>query len=373
VVLALAEIVGAGGDDRFRAGLVTAAQRLAAERLAAEPQPASGQGGGLYTGEAGIGAALLRAGQVLDDQTLVDAALARDRYVAALPHGSPDLMGGSAGRLRFHLLLWDETGDEGQRDAAIAAGEALLARVERTADGACRWTIPDGYSALSGTAPLGYARGAAGIADALLDLYEATEDERYLTTAQEAGVWLARLAVPFYSDGRGLNWPELEGESPVTPCWRRGAGGIARFFLHLAALEAMPGAAEITAGAARTVARGSRMTGPTQANGLAGNVEMLLDAYQATGERAYLTEAQTLARLLATFRAERQGVIAWPTEWPESFAPGFLAGSAGIAVCLLRLADSERRPHLLSQRGFRYRPVGKSRVRSRGEEVTMRS
>ena len=38
----------------------------------------------------------------------------------------------------------------------------------------CPWRIPAGYGGLSGKSYLGYAHGAAGIADVLLDLYDAT-------------------------------------------------------------------------------------------------------------------------------------------------------------------------------------------------------
>ena len=59
----------------------------------------------------------------------------------------------------------------------MADGEALLALTEEADDEARRWTIPPGHGGLSGRAYLGYAHGAAGTGDALLDLHEATGEE----------------------------------------------------------------------------------------------------------------------------------------------------------------------------------------------------
>jgi hypothetical protein len=159
--------------------------------------------------------------------------------ISSLPLGSPDMFNGTAGRLRFHLLLWDETNEGEHLRHAVEAGEFLLESAEETGDGgrAVLWTIPSSYGAPSGPAQLGYAHGAAGIADALLDLFEATEDDRFLSAAQNAGRWLARQAVPVLDDS-GLGWPRIEGKPPVGAAWCHGATGKGCFFLHAAGLDA---------------------------------------------------------------------------------------------------------------------------------------
>ncbi len=113
-----------------------------------------------------------------------------------------------------------------------------------------------------------------------------------------ATVWHASLAVPALDDGSGLNWPPEEGQTLTHVFWCHGAAGIGRFFLHAAALNVVPGALEMAARAARTVARGSRWAGLLQCHGLAGNIEFLLDMYQATGDGVYWAECESLARLL---------------------------------------------------------------------------
>jgi serine/threonine protein kinase len=347
-LLALAELTSEFETGEQRETLAQGARWLAqAPSLAPEPLP------GLYIGEAGIGAALLRAGQVLDERELLALALERGRRVAAMPHSSPDLFHGSAGRLRFHLWLWDASGDAQQLDAALAAGEYLLRGTAEIRPGELSWRIPDGFPGLSGNAYLGYAHGAAGIADALLDLYEASGDARFLIAAQGAARWLERLAVPALADGSGLDWPETEAGHSRGALWCHGAAGIGRFFLHAAQLRATPGAGERAERAALTVVHGTRWLGPTQCHGLAGNVEFVLDMYRVTGRKAYLDDAQSLAGLLEVFARERDGHLVWPSETPDVVAPDFMVGYAGVAACLLRLSDPELRAHLLSRDAFR--------------------
>ena len=336
----------------------------AAHWLAGAPRAVGPILPGLYVGEAGLGAALLAAGQVLDDAALLALAATRGRWIATLPHTSPDLYHGTAGRLRFHLWLWDETGDPEHLDAALQAGNHLLAIAEDPGHGGVRWTIPPDYEAASGSAYLGYAHGTAGIADALLDLFKASADERFLATAQGAARWLARHARPVLDDDSGLTWPgltmhplspslHLRVDTEQGPFWCHGATGIGRFFLHAAELEAFPDAWEIAARAARFAARGARWSGATQCHGLAGNIEFLLDMAQATGDRAYLAEARSLARLLDAFAGEQDGLLVFPSEDPDCFSPDYMVGYAGIAVCLVRLSDPDLQRHQLSRRGFR--------------------
>ncbi len=349
-VLALAELAGELGVEEHRVTLAEGARWLKSSRpISEQPLP------GLYVGEAGIAAALLRAGQVLQDGELIDVAAAKGREIYSLPFASPDLFNGAAGRLRFHLLLRDETADPEHLHHAIEAGEFLLEQAQDTANGGVYWRMPEGYGGLSDVVYLGYAHGAAGIADALLDLYEATGEDRFLATAQSVGRWLARQAVPVLDDESGLDWPAEEGQQPFGAAWCHGAVGIGLFFLHAAKLDALPDAADLAARAARTTSRGARSQGPVQCHGLAGNIEFLLDMYVETGDEAYLTEARSLGRLLEAFSEEKDGLLVWPSDSPEVFSPDYMTGYAGVAACLLRLADPEGLPNQLSCSGFRHR------------------
>lgn len=349
-VLALSELVANSANLEHRQILAQSANSLSQEPQNSNSLP------GLYVGSAGICAALLRAGQVLNSAELVAAAFQRSTSVASAPHSSPDLFNGSAGRLRLHLLLWDETAEPEALRHAIVAGEALLkAAHTRSADELC-WTIPPGFGSLSGNAYLGYAHGAAGIADALLDLYEASGDERYADAARRAGLWLSKQALQVLEDGSGLDWPIVEGAPPAGGFWCRGSAGIGRFFLNASRIGILSGAEELASRAEHALAYGGRWIGPTQCHGLAGSIEFVLDMYQSTGDPVYLEHAWTLARLLESFVTERDGLLVCTSESPTTFTPDYMVGYAGVAVCFLRLSNPSTYPHQLSRRGFRYTP-----------------
>jgi lantibiotic modifying enzyme len=204
---------------------------------------------------------------------------------------------------------------------------------------------------LSGRVLPGYAHGAAGIGDALLDLFEITDDGRLLDAARGVGRWLQDLAQPALDNGSGRNWPIDQGGSSRMAFWCHGAAGIIRFLARLAVIGAMTTAMDLAERGARVVARGTRWADATQCHGLAGNVECLLDMYQTTGNRVHLQEARSLASILEVFA--HQGAGAHDSETSNL---GFTAGSAGVAACLLRLAYPETRPHLLTLRGFAAQP-----------------
>ena len=350
ILLALTAIASELKDPVHREVTAELAQWLRAiPRSATTPLP------GLYYGEAGRAVALLRAGQILGDSELITAAAERGHWIAGLPHDSPDLTNGAAGRLRFHLLLWDETREDAQLRAAIRAGGYLLGIARQIETGPC-WQIPAEYGETGGNIYLGYAHGAAGIGDALMDLYDATGETRFLDAARGAAHSLMQLAVPALEDGSGLNWPPRETQTPTHAFWCHGAAGIGKFFLHAAKLNVVPGALEIAARAARTVARGTRWAELSQCHGLAGNIEFLLDMYQATGDHAYWAECESLARLLLAQIVDTKGVVDWGEDTLDWLTADYMLGYAGVAVCLLRLSDPEHLPHQLSRQGFRVQP-----------------
>ncbi len=349
-VLALAELVAEMNEPLHRTILAEGAHWLArGTPTTANRIP------GLYVGEAGIGAALLRTGQVLSNEAFIAAAVERGKWVSEQPYHSQDLMNGAAGRLRFHLLLWDETQDAEHLQAAIDAGRWLISVAEDAGEGALCWTLPKTIA--GGKTYLGYAHGAAGIADALLDLFEVTGDERFLAAVIGASRLLERQAVPVLYDQSGLNWPMYkDGRDLASIFWCHGAVGIGKFFLHASELNLFPQAIDIATRAARAVARGSRWTGTTQCHGLSGNIEFLLDMFQITAYDAYYVEARSLASLLETFSMERDGLLVWPSDITSSFTPDYMVGYAGVLVCLLRLANPQHLPHQFSRPGFRRKP-----------------
>jgi hypothetical protein len=346
IVLALAELYsalpGCDWEDLLRKAAWTV---LHTPHFQGGPLP------GLLVGEAGIGAAATRAGQVLHDQLLIEAGAERIASTAALPHRSPDFFNGTAGRLLAHLIAWDVTGNELHKQAASQAGDALVeSMVVEGEDGF--WDIPEGFSSLSGTRTLGYSHGAAGIADALLMLYEETQNSAYLTAACHATHWIVRHAVA--TDEGRVDWPASAGEPPYGPAWCHGSAGIGQFLVRVAKLGIYPDVDRLLCGAAVAAARGARTSSPVQCHGLSGNIEFLLDGYQATGDSAFLAEAQSLGDLLAGWEQRLDTRAVYASDFPNVISPAYWVGYAGVAVSLLRLAEPESRPRQLSRLGFQY-------------------
>lgn len=344
-LLCLAELYDALREPRHGQVLAEAARWLAASAPLAAPHP------GLYVGEAGVAVALLRAGQVMGDESLIKEALRRSAELAALPHASPDLYNGTAGRLRLHLALYDETGAAEERARALCAGDELLRAAQEAGPGELRWPMPEGFEGMSGAALPGYAHGAAGIADVLLDLHEATGAPRFFAAAEAAARWLGRLAAPTPLGAESRDWPYQEGGAFGWTFWCHGAAGVARFLLRAAALG-VPGADDLARRAASTVTLAARAAGPTQCHGLAGNIELLLDAAQQTGEAAFADAAASRAEVLAAFASERPEGLAYCSESPTVFTPDYMLGYGGVALCLLRIAEPQR-PHIMSRAGLR--------------------
>ena len=331
-IVALCALVRESDDPRHRALLRQAASWLAEHPLRTDPPLA-----GFFAGEAGVAFALLQAAQTLGDHTLLAAARARSRWVAASPFTTPDMFHGVAGRVHGHLQFWRATGDPAQLVFAVAAGDHLLRVAEPVEGGGFCWRIPDGFESLSQVPWLGYAHGAAGIGDALLELASATGATRYLAAAEGAARWLVSLQQPALADGSGLNWPPRRGAPAPMAFWCHGAAGVGRFLLHLGLVSPAMATLPLAVKAGRTAAHGARWAGPTQCHGLAGNIEFLLDLYAATDDVAFRDDAWALARLLVAFATEHGDAVIWFTDSPQ-FNPGYTVGWGGLVLCLLRLA-----------------------------------
>ena len=346
VVLALAELWRELRQERHRKSLIDGVHWLVSSR----PFPGAVVSG-LYAGEAGVGAALLRAGQVLERPSLIEKAASVSVCIAQERSASPDAFSGSAGQMRFHLLVWQETNDEAHLERARRIGSELLTSAETpTSDERC-WILPSGHGDLSDRAFLGYAHGAAGIADCLIDLHEATREGRFAVAARQAARWiLGQLSTASSTNGE-LEWGGGGRRLPGT--WCHGAAGIGRLMVRLSHSGIWPDAAYAAESAARYVARSTRVLGPSRCHGLAGSISFLLDIYQATGDSGYLRAARSLELLMYSFRAMREGRLTWGSGPAGLITPDYMIGYAGVATCLLRLGDPDRLPEQLSLTGFR--------------------
>jgi len=224
-------------------------------------------------------------------------------------------------------------------------GERLLATAKRMPAGA-------GWERKGGSfRPLcGFSHGAAGIAWALLKLAAQTGEPRFRATALDALLYERSQFLP-----AAMNWPilqrELRTELPhweAAACmtaWCHGAPGIG-----LARLLALPDLddaavrAEISVALETTLARGFGGN-HSPCHGDLGNLELLLQADAVLGDARWRGEAYRIAGgVLADI--ERRG---WQCGHPSAVeTPGLMTGLAGIGYGLLRLADPERVPSVLT-------------------------
>lgn len=307
---------------------------------------------GLYVGEAGVALALARAGQELKDDFIFSRARDIATTIASLGCSSPDVFHGSAGKVRFHLAASHIFDDPVHLRAAGHLGEELLESAIWIAGDQCYWSLPkEGHhGSRNGRALLGYAHGAAGIADVLLDIHSFFPDPRFLETATAAARWICGCALLSLTDGRGLDWTDMPFGRRMGPMWCHGAGGISRFLARITGIRQIENVQSILDGALETICYGGRWSGPGQCHGLAGQGEVALDLYRLSGNKQYLESAKTLAKVLEQHLTEDSSL-------PYPFATtamswSLLNGLSGISAFLGRLANPENRAHILSLEGL---------------------
>jgi lantibiotic modifying enzyme len=336
----------AGGEDHRGRALETLAPVAAAVRDPAERARLAGELGiGAAKGMAGIAWALLRAGRLLDDAALREAAAhAAAALTPAAIHADRelDVFSGAAGALLALLALHGETGDADLLSRAEECGRHLAAAREADpATGLRAWRrLSDGDL---GT---GFVHGAAGIAHALLRLHRATGRAELRDAAAEAFAFEAALHRPGAGD-----WLDRAGERGAPPvldplcAWCHGAAGIG--LARAAALDAL-GAPAVGADLERALAAAERAkpSGPsTLCCGAMARAELFLCAADALGRPELAERARALGRETAA-RAARRGTYGAGT-LDCAFTPGLFQGMAGIGYQLLRLHFPERIPSVL--------------------------
>jgi lantibiotic modifying enzyme len=336
ILIALAWCWKAFGRERHRDSLIRGARWLAASRALPGAKLS-----GLYAGEAGVGAALLWAASALRDKSFVDAAYECERRLRVYPFAAPDLFHGTAGRLRFLLMLWLHDHDTDVLSHALSCAEHLHLGARMTCEGQKCWCVSGSDTGQLTVAS--YAHGSAGIADALLDLYEITNDSQHLMLAMQSARWVRSQAVVTLPGSAGLDWGN---GSAFSGLWCYGASGVGALYLHLARLGAMEGALETAKRAGTCAAWAGRNAGPGLCHGLAGSIEYLLDLYQHTADPTWLSQAWQLEQLLDSYwRATPAG---YPSAAEDEGDISYMLGDAGIAVTLLRLSEEGRAARPLS-------------------------
>ncbi|MEZ3116147.1 type 2 lanthipeptide synthetase LanM family protein [Halobaculum sp. MBLA0147] len=370
-------------DDRRAETVATAALEPIRTRIGSEEVPPSVTDHGGTRGLGGVVYGLAVVGDLLDDATVIDDAIAAVDAVGLADHGALDTptpgadageprdgtLGGSAdtaddgpladtplaapesvdatdglaGTLSGLLGLYERRSDPRVLAAARRCGEALLDRRVAAPDGTPVWDTGRGDRPL-----LGFAHGLAGVTYPLVRLSAATDDPRFRRAALPA----LRYESAAY-DETAANWPDRRAVGSAFPDrWCHGRTGIG-----LARLAAARYADDepVVRDATRAV-EGSLGTGLAGVDnlccGTAGRASLRLAAARADALPAATRGAAdgTARRLLGgtLARADAVGAYSLPAETDAVTVPSLFDGLAGIGYAALRVTAPDTLPSLLS-------------------------
>jgi type 2 lantibiotic biosynthesis protein LanM len=291
-------------------------------------------------GAAGLGSvaySLLHVSRLLDEPALLeDARGVADLITEDLVASDQilDVIGGAAGALLSLLAVHEARPDRQVLERAIACGERLLEARTASGAGPRAWVSDEGLRAT------GFSHGTAGIAYALLRLYEHRRDARLLKATEEA---IAYEDTQYSPEDR--NWVDYAkpGEPGYLWQWCRGAPGIGLARLGgLSVLDTGQVREDIELALQSTLDFGVKGVDHPCCGNL-GRAEVLL----ASGQRLSRPELEKAARARAwrvVTRAEQTGGFFLHPMLPKRVDnPSFFQGTAGIGYELLRTA----RPGLL--------------------------
>jgi lantibiotic modifying enzyme len=305
----------------------------------ARPLPPSLQIPGLYVGLAGTSVALLRAGITLGDEDIAAAGWRLMLSISSSETSSPDLFNGKAGLLRSALMFYHAMKNTDALVLALELGRQLSLS-SQTYGQHRYWSIPKGFGGLSEKTYFGYAHGAAGIADCLLDLYDITGDTDLAEVITGAAIWLEDNSSAIGPAGGGVAWASYVDSEVAPAFWCHGAAGISRFFLRLVERGMYATARSIAGRALWAIERTIRWSRPTLCHGLAGAIHSLIDGFIILGKQEMYDSAHAIYNLMEAFSYRTEAGLCWETQFHAVSTPEYMVGYSGLIPTLLRLHDA---------------------------------
>ena len=292
---------------------------------------------GLYFGASGIGLALAAAGRFLDDGSLRRKASLVDKLVDPRAPDVPDVCQGLAGYVLSHCAL-HRLGEEGALARASEAGGRLLTLAERPELGQAAWAWPEGVDgALAATRHFGFAHGVAGVAYALLRLYEANRESAFLEAAEEGLGYLRTQARPVPEVEDALWWAASASDDTCWNAWCHGTPGIVKAFAAALRVRASEEDRDLLERALRGVFAANN-GGYCLCHGVASRLDAYADARGVVSEgmgAVLLAQAERDAALLSSLdlasleQGRRPGLAG-------EEAGGLMTGALGVSRTLLR-------------------------------------
>jgi lantibiotic modifying enzyme len=286
-------------------------------------------GSGLYAGAPGILFAASQMGREIAEAQALEAAALRPEML--------DLIGGSAGAIIALLCLYRAGGHARLLETAACHGDLLLAHATRADEG---WSWKTIRAVRNCT---GISHGTAGIAWALLELWQIARQDRFRAAALEAFRYERNCFDPHRQA-----WPDFREEPTQYPVlWCHGAVGIG--FTRLRAWQILQDhqcLAEARTALARATDPALAPANYSLCHGKLGNADFLIHASQVLGEDTWLAPAGQIAQEAIDLFERRR--VPWPCGLPNANeTPDLMLGLAGIAYFYLRLSDPERIPTVL--------------------------
>jgi type 2 lantibiotic biosynthesis protein LanM len=300
---------------------------------------------GAFNGWGGIIYLLSHLGALWNDPELFSYAL---RLVDRLPDliekdDALDLVGGCAGCIGGLLSLYQVAPSNKVLAACVQCGDRLLAKAQPMQAGH-GWFIN-----VKTTIPItGFAHGAAGIGWALLELAARTGNEKYRAAAIEGMLYESSQYSP-----EARNWADNAGGAELgsrngfgpSMAWCYGAPGIG--MARAAALKHIDHpvvAQDLERALEATISQGPG-TNHSLCHGDLGNLDFLLQAAAATGSAELAQTVDKLANQIVA-SMKKYGWLCGVPLGVES--PALMNGLAGLCYGLLRLADPEHVPSVLT-------------------------
>lgn len=310
---------------------------------------------GFYSGSTGVAYTLIVLGEIFSDQKFVDKAL---QITQDLAHDDPspqglDVIAGSAGAIPALLTIYQTYRKDYLVDLAVRHGEHLL-NTARKRDSGWSWntlSMPGEWDLT------GFSHGTAGIAWALLELFQYTGQERFRKAAQEGFRYEQNLF-----NAEHENWPDFRSfyESTVpesatasyTITWCHGAPGIGLSRLRayeISGEETYRIEAESALRTTMNMLNQSIYAGQgnySLCHGLAGNTELLIYASRVLKNADYKVAADQVGQ--QGIERYQKNYAPWPCGVNGGGeTPNLMLGLAGIGYFYLRLYDSIKNPSIL--------------------------
>ncbi|MFB2833234.1 type 2 lanthipeptide synthetase LanM family protein [Floridanema evergladense] len=314
-----------------------------------------GIGGG--TGLGSIIYALVKTSHFLQEPTLLENALAIARLITPELISNDkqfDIIGGAAGAILGLLALYVQTKEPSILAIAINCGQHLLTHQTEPIKQFYYPNLPiknpksgKAWHILGQKYYTGFSHGAAGIAYALLRLYAVTQNEAFLTAANDAITYEHSVFSPAVA-----NWPDFRafaqqnGQPAFMVSWCHGATGIGLARLGGSTIFKTTQIEQDIEIALQTTKKYSLQDVDCVCCGNFGRIELL----QVAAEKLSRPDLKEIAEQRTTWAvhwAEKSGGYKLPNLPNSVFSPSFFQGTSGIGYELLRLAYPEALPSVL--------------------------